>query len=286
VKELRKNGLTDEEYVKWSQADPKVRKNRISNTSADVFCRQLFRNYSDSPSGSVLAKSPAEKSVPATDFGKTIPLMPGWYQVTKILFRGHLIADEKDAEKISVVYWRIPKEGDKDDLQWGDIGIAHDGNYDTDLQNRRDDGLYPLRLGMNGDSLLPTLASFHDNSNMVLAISLNPNEEPKNMMSEPDSNCVRVEMKKVADLPIPEPLNSETITNQTSATRINNIIAQENDNNISIWFNVIRYAAIITACIALFLALIISVVKKRYKNSMSQIKTLQDGDDIETHHTD
>ena len=45
-----------------------------------------------------------------------------------------LVAEETDKEKVSVVYWRIPKEGDKDDYQWGDIGIAHDGNYDTDLQ--------------------------------------------------------------------------------------------------------------------------------------------------------
>jgi tetratricopeptide (TPR) repeat protein len=272
VKELRKNGLTDKEYIKWSQADPKVRKSNISYTSADIFCRQLFRDYSDSPSGSVLAKPPSEKLISSTDFGKTVPLKSGWYQVTKILFRGHLIADEKDSEKVSVVYWRIPKEADKDDSQWGDIGIAHDGNYETFLQNRRDDGLYPVRLGVSGDSMLPALASFHDNDQMVLVLSINPNEEPKNMTSEPDSDCVRIEMKKVADIPVTEPLfptgadqtsTTGTLTTKKPATEIQDIIALKNGDNISGWFNVIHYAAMATAGIALVLALVISAIKKK-----------------------
>jgi tetratricopeptide (TPR) repeat protein len=270
VKELRKNGLTDEEYVKWSQTDPKVRKTNLSHTSADVFCRQLFRDYSDSPSASILARPPAEKFIPATDFGKTVPLVPGWYRVTKILFRGHAVADETDAEKTSVVYWRIPKEGDKDDFQWGDTGIAHDGNYDTSLQNRRNDGLYPVHLGVGNDSRLPALASFH-NGSMVLVISLNPNEEPKNMTPDADSNCVRIEMRKVADIPVIEPLFPAVAEQtQTTAVQDQNMIVPQNGDSISGWFNLIRYAAIITACAALLLILIIYAIRKETPRNNSK----------------
>ncbi|MDR0392030.1 MAG: hypothetical protein LBH59_08995 [Planctomycetaceae bacterium] len=263
VKELRKQGLTNEEYVKWSQADPKVRKNNISETSVDVFCRQLFRNYSDSPSSTILSKPPAEKINSATDFGKTIPLQSGWYKVTKILFRGHLIADEKDAEKNSVVYWRIPQEGDTKedstkDSQWADSGIAHNGNYETVLQSHLESGFYSVSLGVSGDDLLSALASFHRNGQMALVISLNPNESPQNMTPESTSNCVRIEMKKVAELPISEPF--------FSATEIQNMTLP-NDNAISDKFNMIYYAAIITASIALVLAFIISVTKKKRQKS-------------------
>ncbi|MDR1140125.1 MAG: hypothetical protein LBL62_00430, partial [Planctomycetaceae bacterium] len=234
VKELRKTGLTDEEYVRYSQADPKIAKNNISPTSSDVFCRQLFRDYSDSPSSTILAKQPAEKIISGTDFGKAEQLVPGWYQVTKILFRGHVVADITDKEKVTVIYWRIPKEGDENDSNWGDTGITHVGNYNTVLKQRRDDGLYPLHLAMS-DSWLPALASFHNNGNMALVLSLNPNEEPKKMTSESDSSCVRIEMKKVADIPEEEPL-IVTSKEQTQTNDIQNFVVQKEDNSSSAWF--------------------------------------------------
>jgi hypothetical protein len=259
VKELRKTGLTNEEYVRYSQADPKVAKNKISHAGADVFCRQLFRDYSDSPSGTILAKQPAEKIISGTDFGKTVKLVPGWYQVTKILFRGHVVADITDKEKVTVVYWRIPKEDDENDYNWGDRGIAHIGKYNTELQKRRDDGLYPVRFSLN-DSWLPALASFHNNGNMALVLSLNPNNEPKKMTSDSDSSCVRIEMKKVTDIPEEEPLI--VAPNERNGAQNS---ALQKDEGFYAWIGTIRYAAITVAGTALILVLIISIVKKKHQ---------------------
>jgi hypothetical protein len=49
-------------------------------------------------------------------------------------------------------------------------------------------------------------------------------------------------------------------------------LTNQQDGNLSGLFNIIRYAAIITACAALILALLISAIKKKRRN-INETKT-------------
>ena len=174
VKELRKSGLTNEEYVKWLQADPRIPRQQISRLTIDIMCRQHFRVYTESPSATVLERSAAAEPVAATDFGATTTRNPGWYKVTKVLFRGEAVPEDE-----MVVYWRVPEDSSG---HWGTIGIATVNHYMARESPQRPDGIYPLQLG--GREPVSAEASFHAD-NLVLTVWIKPGEDP-----------VRIEMQK------------------------------------------------------------------------------------------
>ena len=181
VRELRDIGMTNDEYVKYSQGDPKFPRFKISSTTADVLCRQHFRVYTDSPSATVLARPAAAEPIAATDFGKTTAWASGMYRVTKILFRGTAVpAKETD------VYWRVPSENDPENADWSTHGIAFVGPLATQTEPKRDDGTYPLQFGKKEP--VSASASFHGNR-LALTLTLQPGEE-----------LIRLEMIKVAEL--------------------------------------------------------------------------------------
>ena len=179
VKELRKSGLPDEEYIEWSQSDPRTPRQTISRLAADIMCRQHFRVYTESPSATVLERSAATERATATDFGATTTRNPGWYKVTKVLFCGEAVPEDE-----MVVYWRIPEDSSG---EWLSNGISDVTRLLTHELPQRSDGVYPLRLGRREP--VSAEASFHGD-NLALTVWLKPDAEP-----------MRIEMQKVADIP-------------------------------------------------------------------------------------
>jgi len=178
VKELRKSGLTNEEYIQWSQGDPRIPRFEISRLAADTLCWLHFRVYTESPSTTVLERPVAAEPIAATDFGTATTWNPGWYKVTKVLFRGEAVPEDD-----IVVYWRVPNDAEH---HWLTSGIAFIGTLLTQSSPQQSDGVYPLQLGRREP--VSAEASFHDDR-LALTIWLKPDTEP-----------VRIEMQKVADL--------------------------------------------------------------------------------------
>lgn len=243
VKELRKSGMTNEDYVRYSREDPRISPLRYSKQDGDVLCRQHFRDYSDSPLKTVLAYPVAGKTETATNPGKPATFKPGYYRVTKILFRGKAFT-----EKGNSVYWRIP-EKDDNDPDWGFQGIGGESRFRTTLGERRPDGFYPVRL-----ATLRAGACF-SGDRLALAVSLHPDKEPGGMSPKPESDCVLIEMKKVSEIPVPEPMIP--LPNR-SASQASDIVSEDNPA----WINQARIAAIGVSCLAVLLALIVSVRRK------------------------
>ncbi len=283
VRELRKAGLAEEDYLKFSQSDPGISHVTISYDRADVFCRQHFRDYSESPSTSLLARPVAANPAKTSDFGKPTPLVSGFYKVTNILFRGDSIPENE-----TVLYWRIPETGRENDKNWGTYGIAAICSFETDLQEPRPDGAYPLRLGV-GETALSALAAFSDGS-LALVVSLKPGEVPTSLTPEPGSNCVRVEMRKVADIPPEEPFRpvekasprpalgkprnqvppTEKVSLSPASGKASNgqngktpgLIAEPEEDSLSFWFDAARIAALAVAGFAVVSVVALIIVKK------------------------
>ena len=178
VKELRKSGLTNEEYVKYSQGDPKFPRFKSSNTVADILCRQHFRVYTESPSETVLERPAAAEPIAPTDFGETTAWNPKGtlYKVTKILF-----GSEAVPENNIVVYWWFYTE--KSQICQTD-GIGFNGTLPVHVSQQQPDGTYPLKFGTEEDAVSAS-ASFHGD-NLALTVWLKPDTDP-----------IRIEMQKV-----------------------------------------------------------------------------------------
>jgi hypothetical protein len=206
VKELRKIGMTTDDYVRYSQGDPRFPRFQVSEKTADVLCRQLFRVYTESPIETMLAKSVAEQPARGTNFGEIADWSSGLYRVTRIIFRGEAFpANETD------IFWKVPRENDSDHEDWTTYGIAHVGALPTQLLPRRSTGIYALKFGK--EEPLAAWASFHD-GRLALIVSLESGKAPTKMFPDADSNDVRIEMQKVAelspeDVAVQEPSGSE-----------------------------------------------------------------------------
>jgi hypothetical protein len=188
VRELRKLGMSNDDYVKYSQGDPKFPRFKISEKAADVFVRQHFRIYTESPSATLLARPVAAKpAVPANDEMAT-PWTPGLYRVTSANFRGEAVPANE-----LVVHWKVPQANIS---EWNTYGIATVGTVPVQVSERRD-GIYPLKMGK--ENPVSVLASFQGDR-LVLVVSLNSDEEPKDIRPAPESDCVRIEMIRVAEI--------------------------------------------------------------------------------------
>ena len=261
VKELRKSGMTDEQYVQWSQVDPRIPRQKLSPSHTDFFCRQHFRDYSDSPSASVLARPVAAVPVVPENIGKLTTRTPGWYKVTSVLFRGEAIPEAE-----SVVYWMVPEEKDGEEYRcWQTSGIATcTPNFWTLPEQRRPDGVYSLRFGEEKDGL-PALAAFHDDK-LTLVVSLKPEEEPDGIVPKPESSFVRVDMIKVADVPPEEPTVPVAGHGVSTFNAAKPKVESESDE-MPAWMRHVRLAAIAVTSVALVLALVLSTIKRRRKRN-------------------
>ena len=175
VKELRKSGMNTGAYIEYSQGDAQFPSFKHSTNVADVLVRQHFRVYTESPSATLLAMPAAAEPVAVTDFGEITAWNPGWYKVTKALFRGNAVP-----ENDLVVYWQYFGERTPNARTHG---IAHGGPLLQQVSSRQPDGTYPLQIG-NFDTVSASL-SFHGN-NLALTVWIKPDEDP-----------VRIEMKKL-----------------------------------------------------------------------------------------
>lgn len=256
VKELRKNGLDKEEYVKRTQGDAKIPRRKSSNETADVLCALLFRDYSDSPSRTLRARPVSEKvggaAETAPDFGKTTETVPGIYKTNRIIFRGEAIP-----ENDTVLYWTVPKdETNADRPYWPINGIATQTGFWIERSDRRTDGLYPIRFQYDGE-WLPALASFHGDR-LVLAVSLDPVRQPESLSPLPASDCVRIELKKVADLPT----ENSSLVQASVASPFQNAPTVGGDAEPA-WMSYVSFCAAGTAVLAIVLAVAVSLIRRR-----------------------
>lgn len=185
VKELRKFGTTDEEILRLTATEPGLPRRQVSMKMQDLLARQLFRDYTDSPSTTMLQTKPENDSKQSfADFGKPRDRSPGLYRTTEILFRGRSFMKPDTS-----VHWHFPKDAD-----WRTTGTAMAGALNSDRKPPRPDGLQPLTLGEN--RAVPALAGYFGDK-VVLVLSLDPNAAPDNLQPEADSPFVRIEMEKM-----------------------------------------------------------------------------------------
>ena len=234
IKELRKWGFSTEDYIKYSQSDPQIPRFTISDAIADVLCRQHFRVYTESPSQTILARPVAAEPVTPVDEGKTTDWTSGLYKVTSIQFRGSAIPAKETS-----VCWIVPKD---DRTDWSTFGIASVGPLPTQVLPQRSDGIYPLRFGKN--DFVHALASFHG-SRLILVISLDPDEEPKDIRPVPESSCVRIEMTKLAEVVSAESMISPSPMVEQPIQADHIAAAVPNDDKVPEWINHVRLAAIL-----------------------------------------
>jgi len=185
--------MDNDAYVRYSQGDPRFPRFEISEKMPDFLVRQHFRIYTESPSTTVLERPVAEEMTVPTDYGAATEWTSGLYKVTQVQFRGEAIPAKK-----ADVYWKVPKESDSENSNWSTLGTAHAGTLSTEVLERQPDGTYLLRFG-KWDSVY-ALASFHG-KRLILIISLAPDVKPTDILPSHDSNFVRIELMKNADLP-------------------------------------------------------------------------------------
>lgn len=183
VHQLRKNGMEQEEYFAIIEGDPRLPTSNPSFDTANVLCRQLFRNFSENPVESQLAQPVADKPQKFEDFGSTKPFLSGYYRVEDVRFRGA-------SSKVPLaVWWHIPENA-----WWATHGTAHVGEIKTERGQQRSDGAYPVKLGEKEP--LSALVSFFSEGKMVLTISLKPGVDPPSLTPPPDSDCVTVVLQR------------------------------------------------------------------------------------------
>ena|GEM_PF-4062132 len=196
VKELRKYGLTNEEYIRYSQGDPRMPVFNISKEIADVLCRQHFRIYTESPSATLLARPLADSpiaQISQEDYGQATDWTPGLYRVTGVQFRGVALPTAATGH----IHWMVPRHEEENTGDWSTFGIAMVGPVPTQTLNRHPTGYYPVRFG--SENPVSALASFHGDR-LVLIIALD-GQQPESITIIPESNNIRIEMTKTAEIP-------------------------------------------------------------------------------------
>jgi hypothetical protein len=96
------------------------------------------------------------------------------------------------------VFWKVPKENDPGNTDWSTYGVAYNGTLPSEISDRRPSGVYALKFGKK--EVLSAYATFYGNR-LALTVSLKPGAAPPKIAPNPDSNDMRIEMTKVADLP-------------------------------------------------------------------------------------